>query len=44
MDIHDQFSLNYGKIHFEYWVQDAKGKLQGGPISMGWDVKASKKS
>ena len=39
----DQFSLNYAKIEFDYRVQDAKGKLQGGPIAFKYDLKAGKK-
>jgi type VI secretion system secreted protein Hcp len=40
---HDQYSFNYAKIEFNYWVQDAKGKLQGGPITFKYDLKAGKK-
>jgi type VI secretion system secreted protein Hcp len=32
--------MTYGDIEFEYKPQDAKGGL-GGPVSFGWDVKAS---
>ena len=38
----DQFSLNFAKITFEYYPQDAKGKL-GSPEKAGWDLKANKK-
>ena len=38
----DQFSLNFAKIQFEYYPQDAKGKL-GSPEKAGWDLKANKK-
>ena len=38
----DQFSLNFAKIQFEYYPQDAKGKL-GSPEKAGWDLKGNKK-
>jgi type VI secretion system secreted protein Hcp len=37
----DQISLNFAKIKFEYRAQKADGTLDG-PISAGYDVKASK--
>ncbi len=38
----DQISLNYAKIEVEYKEQKADGSL-GGPIKVGYDLKAMKK-
>ncbi len=37
----DQFSLNFGKIEFEYQVQKADGSLEAA-IHGGWDLKQNK--
>lgn len=39
--IGDSFSLNFGKIEFEYRPQKADGSL-GEAVKAGWDVKANK--
>lgn len=38
----DQISFNYGKVEVEYKEQKADGSL-GGPVKVGWDLKANKK-
>jgi type VI secretion system secreted protein Hcp len=38
---HDQITLNYSKIEFEYKEQDAKGHGLAA-VKAGWDVKANK--
>ena len=43
----DQFteslSLNFAKFQVEYQEQGADGAATGGPVLMGWDVKANQK-
>jgi type VI secretion system secreted protein Hcp len=38
----NQFTLNFGKIEYEYKEQAADGTLKG-PIKAGWNVKENKK-
>jgi type VI secretion system secreted protein Hcp len=40
---HENVSLNFSKVEFEYQAQGKDGKPDGGPDTMGWDVKANKK-
>jgi len=40
----EALSLNFGKFHVEYQEQGADGKAKGGPVVMGWDVKANIKA
>src|SRR5438045_3347423 len=37
----ESLSLNFAKFNVEYQEQGADGKAAGGPVSMGWDVKAN---
>lgn len=39
----ENLSLNFAKFQVEYQEQAADGKASGGPVTMGWDVKANKK-
>jgi len=39
----ESLSLNFAKFEVAYQPQGADGKAEGGPILMGWDVKANKK-
>ncbi len=38
----DQYSLNYGKISFDYKPQKPDGSI-GGAVHAGWDLKVNKK-
>jgi type VI secretion system secreted protein Hcp len=40
----EQLSLNFAKFQVQYQQQGADGKAQGGPVIMGWDVKANVKA
>jgi type VI secretion system secreted protein Hcp len=40
----ENLSLNFAKFHVEYQEQGADGKAKGGPVVMGWDVKANVKA
>jgi type VI secretion system secreted protein Hcp len=40
----ESLSLNFAKFHVEYQEQGADGKPKGGPVVMGWDVKANQKA
>jgi type VI secretion system secreted protein Hcp len=39
----ESLSLNFAKFEVAYQPQGPDGKAEGGPILMGWDVKANKK-
>jgi type VI secretion system secreted protein Hcp len=39
----ENVTLNFAKFNVEYQEQDATGKAAGGPVMMGWDVKANQK-
>jgi type VI secretion system secreted protein Hcp len=39
----ESLTLNFAKFQVEYQPQGADGKAAGGPIMMGWDVKANQK-
>jgi type VI secretion system secreted protein Hcp len=39
----ENLSLNFAKFEVEYQEQGGDGKAAGGPVTMGWDVKANKK-
>ena len=41
--ITENVTLNFAKINVDYQEQDSKGKAAGGPVRMGWDVKANAK-
>lgn len=40
----ESLSLNFAKFAVEYQQQGPDGKAQGGPVTMGWDVKANVKA
>jgi type VI secretion system secreted protein Hcp len=40
----ESLSINFAKFNVEYQEQGADGKAAGGPVSMGWDVKANQKA
>lgn len=40
----ENLSLNFSKFNVEYQEQGADGKAKGGPVTMGWDVKANQKA
>jgi type VI secretion system secreted protein Hcp len=40
----ESLSLNFAKFAVEYQQQGPDGKAQGGPVKMGWDVKANVKT
>jgi len=40
----ENLSLNFSKFNVEYQLQGPDGKAQGGPVTMGWDVKANVKA
>jgi type VI secretion system secreted protein Hcp len=40
----ESLSLNFAKFHVEYQEQGADGKAKGGPVVMGWDIKANTKA
>jgi len=42
--LQESLSLNFAKFHVEYQEQGADGKAKGGPVVMGWDVKANVKA
>ena len=42
--ITENVTLNFGKFQVEYQEQGADGKAVGGPVTMGWDVKANIKA
>ena len=37
----ENVTLNFAKFHVDYQEQAKDGKAAGGPVSMGWDVKAN---
>ena len=39
----ENITLNFAKFEVEYQVQGKDGKPEGGPDTMGWDVKLNKK-
>jgi type VI secretion system secreted protein Hcp len=39
----ESLTLNFAKFKVIYQEQDEKGKPQGGPVTMGWNVKANEK-
>ncbi len=39
----ENLTLNFAKFNVDYQEQDSKGKAAGGPVRMGWDVKANAK-
>jgi type VI secretion system secreted protein Hcp len=39
----ESLTLNMAKYHFDYQEQGSDGKAQGGPVTIGWDVKANQK-
>jgi type VI secretion system secreted protein Hcp len=39
----ESLSLNFAKFEVAYQPQGPDGKAEGGPILMGWDIKANKK-
>ena len=39
----EEVSLNFSKIQYQYQQQGPDGKAVGGPVIMGWDVKANQK-
>jgi type VI secretion system secreted protein Hcp len=39
----ESLTLNFGKYNLDYQEQDENGKAKGGPVTMGWDVKANQK-
>jgi len=42
--LQESLSLNFAKFHVEYQEQGADGKAKGGPVVMGWDIKANVKA
>ena len=40
----ENVTLNFAKFHVDYQEQGKDGKAAGGPVSMGWDVKANTKA
>ena len=40
----ESLSLNFGKFNVEYQEQGADGNPSGGPVIMGWDIKANLKA
>jgi len=40
----ENLTLNFSKFNVEYQMQGKDGKPQGGPVTMGWDVKANTKA
>ena len=40
----ENLTLNFAKFHVDYQEQGKDGKAAGGPVSMGWDVKANTKA
>ena len=40
----ENVTLNFAKFHVDYQEQGKDGKAAGGPVSMGWDVKANVKA
>jgi type VI secretion system secreted protein Hcp len=40
----ESLTLNFAKFHVDYQEQGSDGKAQGGPVGMGWDVKANQKA
>ena len=41
--ITESLSINFAKVNIEYQEQDATGKAAGGPVRVGWDLKANQK-
>jgi type VI secretion system secreted protein Hcp len=39
----ESLTLNFSKFNLDYQEQDETGTPKGGPVSMGWDVKANQK-
>jgi type VI secretion system secreted protein Hcp len=39
----ESVSMNYTKVEYKYFKQDAKGAADGGPVPFGWDIKANVK-
>jgi len=42
--ISENVSLNFAKFQVEYQEQGSDGSAKGGPVMMGWDVKANQKA
>jgi type VI secretion system secreted protein Hcp len=40
----ENVTLNFAKFNVDYQEQGADGKATGGPVQMGWDVKANQKA
>jgi type VI secretion system secreted protein Hcp len=40
----ENLSLNFAKFNLEYQEQGADGKAKGGPVTIGWDIKANQKA
>jgi type VI secretion system secreted protein Hcp len=40
----ENLSLNFAKFQVEYQPQGPTGAAEGGPVLMGWDVKANVKA
>ena len=40
----ENVTLNFSKFHLDYQEQAATGLPEGGPISVGWDIKANQKA
>ena len=40
----ENVTINFAKFHVDYQEQGPDGKAAGGPVSMGWDVKANQKA
>jgi type VI secretion system secreted protein Hcp len=40
----ESLSLNFAKFNLEYQEQGADGKAKGGPVTIGWDIKANQKA
>jgi type VI secretion system secreted protein Hcp len=40
----ENLTLNFSKFNVEYQMQGKDGKAQGGPVTMGWDIKANMKA
>jgi len=40
----ESVSLNFAKFQVEYQQQSHDGSAQGGPVMMGWDIKANQKA
>ena len=42
--IQESIKLNFSKFQVQYQEQGADGSAKGGPVMMGWDVKANQKA